>query len=171
MMIMVMTITREQRKAAKRHLIAQIDQGASVQQAMATIAIPIHRATVYHLLKRVHTEGETAFSDGRHGHPIKLRGEIRTFLIELCQVSPHTPSPHVQTALQERFGLIISVSQINRMRATLGLSNRSIQREKSSEPLPSTEVEWQESAGSLVLLAAATETGLLAQLSQALPKA
>jgi len=135
MIAMVTMIAREQRQAAKRRLIAQIEQGASVQQAKTTIDIPIHRATVYHLLKRVRTEGETAFSDGRHGHPIKLRGEVRTFLIEFCRASPHTPSPHVQTALQERFGLAVSVSQINRVRATLGLSSRRIQREKKASSL------------------------------------
>ena len=96
----------------------------------------MHRATVYHLLKRVRTEGETAFSDGRHGHPIKLRGEVRTFLIEFCRTSPRTPSPQVQTALRERFGLTVSVSQINRVRATLGLSSRCIRREKKAGNLP-----------------------------------
>ena len=42
----------------------------------------MHRTTVYQLLKRMYTEGGMAFSDGRHGHPIKVRGEVRTFLIE-----------------------------------------------------------------------------------------
>jgi len=41
---------------------------------------------------------------------------------------------------------------------------------KKPEASLSTEPEWQESAGSLLLLAAATETGLLAQFSQALRK-
>jgi transposase len=135
MIIMATTITREQRQAAKRHIIAQIKQGISVQQARATIDIPMHRATVYQLLKRVGTEGETAFSDGRHGHPIKLRGEVRIFLIEFCRASPHTPSPQVQTVLQERFGLTISVSQINRVRAAFGLSSRCIRREKKARNL------------------------------------
>src|SRR5260370_1562755 len=101
MIAMVTMIAREQRQAAKRRLIAQIEQGASVQQAKTTIDIPIHRATVYHLLKRVRTEGETAFSDGRHGHPIKLRVEFRTFVIEFSSASPRTPNPHVQHALHD----------------------------------------------------------------------
>lgn len=127
---MATTIAREQRQAAKRHIIAQIEQGASVQQARAALDIPMHRTTVYQLLKRVRTKGETAFSDGRHGHPIKLRGEVRTFLIDLCRASPSTPSPVVQAALQERFHLTISISQLNRVRASLGLSSRCIRREK-----------------------------------------
>ncbi len=133
---MITTIAREQRQEAKRSIIAQIEQGASVQQARTAVAVPIHRATIYRLLKKGRTEGEVAFSDGRHGHPIKLRGAVRTFLIEFCRTSPHTPSPQVQTALQERFGLTISVSQINRVRATLGLSSRCIRREKKAGSLP-----------------------------------
>lgn len=133
---MITTIAREQRQEAKRSIIAQIEQGASVQQARTAAAVPIHRATIYRLLKKVRTEGEVAFSDGRHGHPIKLRGAVRTFLIEFCRTSPHTPSPQVQTALQERFGLTVSVSQINRVRATLGLSSRCIRREKKAGSLP-----------------------------------
>ena len=101
-----------------------------MQQARAALDIPMHRTTVYQLLKRVRTKGETAFSDGRHGHPIKLRGEVRTFLIDLCRASPSTPSPVVQAALQERFHLTISISQLNRVRASLGLSSRCIRREK-----------------------------------------
>ncbi len=34
---MATTIAREQRQAAKRHIIAQIEQGASVQQARAAL--------------------------------------------------------------------------------------------------------------------------------------
>src|SRR5260370_38778115 len=65
------TITREQRQAAKRQLIEPIAQGTSVRQVRAVADVPMHRTTVYRLLKRLRTEGETAFSDG---HPIKLRG-------------------------------------------------------------------------------------------------
>jgi hypothetical protein len=36
----------------------------------------------------------------------------------------------VQHAIHERFGLAISVSQLNRVRASLGLSRRRIPREK-----------------------------------------
>ncbi len=81
------TVCPEQHQAAKRQMIEQIEQGASVQQARSHSAVPMHRATVYRLLKRVRAEGETAYRDQRHGHPIKLREEVRTFLIQMCSVS------------------------------------------------------------------------------------
>jgi hypothetical protein len=60
----------------------------------------------------------------------ELRGEARTFLEEYCRGAPHTPSSVIQTLLQERFDRHVSVSQINRVRAALGVSNHS----QSQEP-------------------------------------
>jgi transposase len=124
------TVSPEQRQEAKRQVIEQIEQGASVQQARSHSAVPMHRATVYRLLKRVQAEGETAYRDERHGHPIKVRGEVRAFLIEVCQATPSVSSPVVQQAIQERFRLSISVSQLNRVRTSLGLSHHRMPREK-----------------------------------------
>src|SRR5712692_9569564 len=82
------TITREQRQAAKRQLIEPIAQGTSVRQVRAVADVPMHRTTVYRLLKRVRTEGETAFSDGRHGHPIKLRGGAVSLQLSAIEPRP-----------------------------------------------------------------------------------
>jgi len=62
--------------------------------------------------------------DGRHGHPSKLPGEARTFLADSCQEAPRTPSSVIQTLLHERFDVSMSISQINRVRVALGVSNR-----------------------------------------------
>ena len=90
----------------------------------------------YRLLRAVRSRGNTALQDGRHGHPSKLRGEARAFLEACCRDAPCTSSPTLQAVLRERFDLQVSVSQINRVRAALGLSNpsrRSLQ-EKKQEP-------------------------------------
>jgi transposase len=85
--------------------------------------LPISQSTAYRLRQRMRQGGEQALHEGRHGHPIKLRGEVRKFLEETCRQAPHTPSHEIQMQLAERFSLSISVSQINRVRATLGVSN------------------------------------------------
>jgi len=82
----------------------------------------------YRLVRAVRTRGEEALEDGRHGHPSKLRGEARTFLEEYCRKAPQTSSSNVQAVLRERFDLSVSISQINRVRAALGLSNHSLSR-------------------------------------------
>ncbi len=130
------SVSPQQRQAAKHEMIEQIEQGASVQQARSQSVVPMHRATVYRLLQRVRTEGETGYTDGRHGHPIKLRGEVRAVLIEFCQTTPSVSSPVVQQAIEERFGQSISVSQLNRVRASLGLSRRKGRREKKAQRFP-----------------------------------
>jgi transposase len=92
----------------------------------------MHRTTVYRLLKRVQSEGEQALTDGRHGHPIKLRGEILGLVCEHCQANPCVSSSAVQRLLQERFGVNVSVSQLNRVRATHGLTRTPVPREKKA---------------------------------------
>lgn len=93
----------------------------------------MHRTTVYRLLKRSQQEGEQAFIDGRHGHSVKLRGEILIFVRDYCQRHPSAPSAEVQHLLAEHFGLSVSVSQLNRVRAAYGLSRQPTPREKKAE--------------------------------------
>ncbi len=119
--------------AAKREIIKQIEQGASVKQARLQSPVPMHRATVYRLLKRVRNEGEAAFADGRHGHPAKVRGEVLTFLIEQCQAQPTLSSQELQQRISERFALRISISQLNRVRISHGCPRQLIPREKKAD--------------------------------------
>lgn len=121
---MLTTVTPAQRRAAKQHLLADLQNGYSVQETQARAVIPCHPATIYRLRQRFRADPVTVLEDGRHGHPVKLRGEVRAWLVALCQEKPHTPSHIVQAALQGRFGLLISVSQLNRFRAAHGISSR-----------------------------------------------
>ncbi len=79
------------------------------------------------------TKERVAFNDGRHGHPVKLRGEIRAFLLEHCQNHASAASREIQRLVAERFGISVSVSQLNRVRAAHGLSRKSLPREKKAE--------------------------------------
>ncbi len=123
-------ISPQQRQAGKRQIMEFVEQGASVQQARNQSEVPMHRATIYRLLKRVRTQGEAGYNDGRQGHPIKLGGEIRTFLIESCEATPTLSSPMLQHLILERFDIRVSVSQLNRVRASLGLTYHPLPREK-----------------------------------------
>lgn len=115
----------QERHAAKVRFVAAIQRGLSKPEAIQEMGLPMSRSTVFRLRQRVHLMGGEAAQDGRHGHPSKLRGEVRTFLEETCRQGPHTPGHEIQTKLAERFSLQVSVSQINRVRATLGISNPS----------------------------------------------
>jgi transposase len=114
---------KEQYRVAKVHLVAGMQEGQSWQRAAASAGLQISQSNAYRLMKAVRQRGEAALSDERHGHPNKLRGAARAFLEEKCRQAPQTPSSTIQIALRERFDLCVSISQINRVRAALGVSN------------------------------------------------
>ena len=125
-------VTPQQRQAAKREIVRQVTEGISAREARSQSAVSMHRVTVYRLLKRVQNQGEMGLCDGRHGHPVKLRGEVLAFLMGACQADPAITSPQIQRGLQEHFGQAPSVSQLNRVRARLGLSRKKGPREKKA---------------------------------------
>lgn len=124
---------KEQRLAAKAQLVAGWQVGQSWQAAAAQAGLQTSQSNAYRLWLAVRQRGETALEDGRHGHPIKLRGEARTFLEEHCRQAPQTPRSTIQAALRERFHVSVSISQINRVRAVLGVSNRSQNQEQGKK--------------------------------------
>jgi transposase len=125
-------VTPQLRQEAKQEIIRQVKQGIEVSEARTKSIVLMHRTTVYRLLKRVQCEGTDALTDGRHGHPVKLRGEILALVCELCQTNPTISSSAVQHLLQERFGVSGSVSQLNRVRAAHGLTRQPAPREKKA---------------------------------------
>jgi transposase len=98
-----------------------MDEGYPWQEAAAKAGVVVSRATAYRLWLRAWREGPSCLDDGRHGHPSKLRDPIRHWLVEACTAAPTTASPVLQTAIRDRFGITVSVRQINRVRAALGL--------------------------------------------------
>ena len=101
---------KAQKRTAKAHFIAQIQAGQPWHGAAALARLQMSRSTAYRLLQIYRMLGEAGLQDGRHGHPIKLCGEVRSFLQEYCRQTPDTPSSAIQTLLQERFGVSVSVS-------------------------------------------------------------
>jgi transposase len=122
------------RLAAKAQMVAHMQAGQSWQEAATNAGLQTSRATAYRLLRRVRTEGAVALDDQRHGHPTKVRQPVRDWLARFCRAAPACTGRAVQAALLERFGLAVSVSQINRLRAALGVRRQgSGAGEKSAE--------------------------------------
>jgi transposase len=126
-----LVMEEEQRRAAKRQMIALMQAGHSWQEAAAMAGVRMGRSAAYQLLRNMRLQGEVALQDGRHGHPAKLREPIRQWLEMTCRQAPQTPSYVVQAALQERFGTLISIGHLNRVRAELGLGSRPGHRGKN----------------------------------------
>ena len=112
---------RTERRAAKVCFVQAVEAGMSWQAAAVTAGLPLKRSTAFHLRRRVRLEGDSALDDGRQGHPSKCRAEVRTWLEQTCRTRPECPGWQVQQELAARFGITVSVSQINRLRATFGV--------------------------------------------------
>ena len=111
---------------ARLQLIEAMFAGQSWQTAVAQSQLHVSRSTAYRLVKLARDEerAERAFLDDRHGHPYKLTEPLRAWMIEWCTKDPQVPSSRVQSELQSRFGVTVSVSQINRGRAEAGVSHQ-----------------------------------------------
>ena len=107
-------------------LIGRMLAGQSWQTAAAESQLPISRATAYRLVQQARNEDKAPqiFLDDRHGHPYKVTEPVQVWINEVCSENRQMPSSRVQSELKSRFGVAVSVSQINRVRATLGVSNQ-----------------------------------------------
>ena len=108
---------------ARVQVVEAMEQGRPWYEATRQAGLQISQSTAYRLRQRMRRGGKQALQEGRHGHPAKVRGEVREFLEETCRQAPYTPSHKIQGQLAERFALPISVSQLNRVRGALGISN------------------------------------------------
>lgn len=108
---------------ARVQVVEAMEQGYPWHEAAKLAGLQISQSTAYRLRQRMRRGGKLALQEGRHGHPAKVRGEVREFLEETCRQAPHTPSHEIQALLAQRFALSISVSPINRVRAALGVSS------------------------------------------------
>jgi transposase len=121
-------------RAVKAQMIAGMQAGQSWQEAAGQAGVQTSRTAAYRLLQRVRTEGAAALEDQRHGHPTKVREPVRQWLVQFCRAAPEVTGRTVQAALQEHFHLEVSISQITRLRAALGVSRPvSSAGEKSAE--------------------------------------
>lgn len=115
-------MTGEERQAAKARFLANLHDGQRWQEAAAGAGVRSSERSAFRLRRRVRLEGEaSALHDGRHGHPSKLREPVRAWLRDHCRGTPQCSGREVQGALATHFQLWVSISQINRVRATLGV--------------------------------------------------
>jgi transposase len=112
-------------RQGRLQLIEAMFAGHSWQEAVSLSQLHVSRATAYRLrqLARDEEKAERAFLDDRHGHPYKLTVPVQAWISEFCTTQPQTPSSQVQRELKSCLGVVVSVSQINRIRAKLGVSN------------------------------------------------
>jgi len=108
------------------HLLEHMFAGHSWQTAVSQSGLHIARSTAYRLRQLARDEDKAAlvFLDDRHGHPYKLTEPVRVWMVELCTNNPQVASSRIQAELKTSFGIAVSVSQINRVRAASGVTRQ-----------------------------------------------
>ncbi len=84
------------------------------------------------------TQGEVGLHDGRHGHIAKMHQPIREWLQARCREEPSLPSSSLQKELHVHFGVLVSITHLNRIRAAHGLERQPARMGKKSGPPLST---------------------------------
>jgi transposase len=88
---------------ARVQVVEAMEQGLPWHEAAKRAGLEISQSTAYRLRQRMRQGGEQALHEGRHGHSVKLRGEVRKFLEQTCRQAPATPSHEIQTQLAQQF--------------------------------------------------------------------
>src|SRR5436305_227830 len=107
----------EQRQAAKKRMMALMQEGYSWQEAVRLSGIQTSRSTAYRWFQQFRTQGEAVLHDGRHGHIAKMPKPIREWLEARCREEPSLPSSSLQKELNAHFGVLVSITHLNRIRA------------------------------------------------------
>jgi transposase len=115
---------------AKRQMLLFMQAGMSWQEAAKRTGVQTSRSTAYRWLAAFRLRGDDALRDGRHGHPAKVREPVLKWLEERCRSHPQIASSHLQAELEECFGVTISITHLNRVRAASGLNRQAARREK-----------------------------------------
>ena len=124
----------EQRRKAKRQVIDLMQAGRSWQEAATEASVQISRSTAYRWFQQFRAQGEAALHDGRHGYIAKVHQPIREWLEARCREEPSLPSSSLQKELNAHFGVLVSITHLNRIRAAHGLERQPARMGKKSGP-------------------------------------
>jgi transposase len=109
-------------RESKARLVEGMLRGEPWQEAVRASGLSLSRSGAYRLTWRVRRYGEEALDDHRRGHVSKMRPEVVAWVEACCRATPGIASRAVQAAVQERFGVRVSISHLNRVRAARGVS-------------------------------------------------
>ncbi len=121
-----------QRQVAKKQMMVLMQEGSPWQEAASRAGIRISRSTAYRWFQQFRTQGEAGLHDGRHGHIAKMHQPIREWLQARCREEPGLTSSSLQQELNAHFGVLVSITHLNRVRAAHGLGRQPARMGKKS---------------------------------------
>lgn len=124
-------MNQEEKQQAKLALVKLMQAGVGWQEAAEQVGIAAKRSSAYDWWQKYRELGEEGLRDGRHGHVCKGHEAVVKWLIAKCQESPEISSSQIKEQVQEHFGVSVSVTHLNRIRARHGVSRQA--RKKNRE--------------------------------------
>jgi transposase len=128
----------EQRSLAKKQMMDLMQEGYHWQEAASRAGIQTSRSTAYRWFRQFRTQGEMALHDRRHGHIAKMHQPLLERLEARCREEPDLPSSSLQQELNAHFGVLVSITHLNRIRTAHGMARQPARMGKKSGPKLST---------------------------------
>ena len=120
----------------KRRVIAAMAAGLPWDVACQRAKAPISRATAFRWQARFATDGDAVFQEQRHGHAWLVTPPVQDWIVTYCQAHPHTPSHTLTGILAAELDCIVSITQLNRVRARLRVTYQRPRHEKKAPASP-----------------------------------
>ena len=117
-------MNKQEKQQAKLALVKLMQAGIGWQEAAEQVGITAKRSSAYEWLQKYRELGEEGLRDGRHGHVSKVHEPIVKWLEARCQENPEISSSQIKAQGREHFGVGLSVTHLNRIRARYGLSRQ-----------------------------------------------
>ena len=123
-------------RTTKRLVIEAMDAGLPWDVARHRANAPVSRATIFRWHARFATDGDAVFHEQRHGHVWLVTQPVQDWIVAYCQAHPHTPSHALKALLAAELDCTVSVSRLNVVRATLGVTYQRPRHEKKEPGSP-----------------------------------
>jgi len=117
-------MNKEEKQQAKLAVVTLMQTGVGWQEAAQQVGIAAKRSSAYEWLQKYREWGEEGLRDGRHGHVSKVHEPVVKWLEAKCQEHPEISSSQIKEQGREHFGVSLSVTHLNRIRARHGLSRQ-----------------------------------------------
>ncbi len=132
-------------------LLQRVEQGESLTAVWVELGLEVTPKQLVEWQAKYEAGGRIweALIDGRYGHEQKMTAEMKEWLYERKRQDERQTGPELAEALEERFGVKVSVGHINHLLRQVGLS-RQTGRPPGKSKKKEEEEEEEETAGQVV---------------------
>ena len=112
---------RDELYAGKQQAMRLMAAGYSWQEANEQSGLNYSKSGIQHLYRNWKERRDEALADKRQGHPYKVTGEVREWLVERCEEDGEAHSPQLVAEIKSSFGVELHHDYVNLLRNQLGL--------------------------------------------------